>query len=75
MTRYTQFYANPRNGILLLLAGLAVTLIAADSPSAATMLLTKAIGIATAYATYRIGRRWYDAGKLPEISEIADEGE
>lgn len=73
MKQYITFYANPRNGLLLFLGSIAVILIMAQSDSTAALFLTKVAGMAMAYATYRLGKMWYKAGKLPEIDEIIGE--
>ena len=60
---------NTRFVLLLILGGVAFTLLIAEYESFALTVLCKLHGFAIAFITYFLARYWYDEGRLQEWDE------
>ena len=60
---------NTRFALLLILGGVAFTLICAEFESFGLTFFCKFIGFAIAFITYLLARYWHDEGRLQEWDE------
>ena len=60
---------NTRFALLLILGGVAFTLICAEYESFALTFFCKLHGFAIAFITYLLARYWHDTGRLQEWDE------
>lgn len=73
MKKYMTIFLNWRVNVLLLIGMVALFLIAGDTDNTIAFLWSKALGIALAYACYRLGKYWNGKGKINDLMALADE--
>ena len=73
--KYLQIVTNWRIAALTILAFIAFALLASDCDDGGLFIMTKFLGIAIAYGTWRIALRWHYAGLLKEMAVFNDDGD
>lgn len=73
MNKYLKAYLNWRINTLCMLAMAATVLIVSESKAFIPFISTKIAGFALAYLTFRLGKYWYNKGKIDELKELVNE--
>ena len=70
MDKHLNIYKNWRFIVLLALGTLAALFLLGECEDIGLLFLTKCIGMALGYTTYRIGKYWKLKGKLNELTNL-----
>lgn len=73
MKKYLSIYTNWRNDVLFALFCIALFLIAGDSESTVTFILSKVAGAAIGFAAYKLFNYWNERGEIKELTALAIE--
>ena len=68
--KYLKIFKNWRLIALAVITIAAIMLLASDSGAISLFMLTKVVGIFLCFFGYKIGKEWYDDGKINEINAL-----